>query len=145
MGLSNLLSAKQIYLDSVSIISLIERPQHLHAIIDTLWNEFSAGSISFLTSELAIAECLVVPLRQRNKNLIDRFEAFFNDSNINCHALSKLILREAAQLRADVPSVRLPDAIHLSTAKATGAMAFLTNDLRIHQPPNLPIYFLSQL
>lgn len=56
-----------------------------------------------------------------------------------------------AELAADAAWARghghrdLPDAVHLASARAAGATAFVTNDRRIRSHPGLEIVYLSDL
>jgi predicted nucleic acid-binding protein len=55
------------------------------------------------------------------------------------------LLREAARLRATIPSLRTPDAIHAATAPLVGCPLFATNDPGFRRVPGLPVVVLQDL
>lgn len=118
---------ESIYLDSCLVIYFVEEhPRFGPAICQAI--EANAN-MRFCISPLVELECLVMPLRQCNQALIDRYEMFFQDYvrlEINAD-----IYREAAALRAR-HSLKTPDALHLSTAQSHGCTGFWTNDERLH-------------
>jgi Predicted nucleic acid-binding protein, contains PIN domain len=105
----------------------------------------SAGKSPFLaTSELALAEFLVDPLRRNNRRLIDIYDNLtVGNAFIMIGTVSRDVLWHAALLRSQYVSLRLPDAIHLSTALHFGCTHFLTADMRLKETysiaPNLNV------
>ena len=81
-----------------------------------------------VSSELCVLECLVHPLRTAHAGRVRAFESFFAASGFRTVPVTLKILRAGAQLRADVPALRTPDAIHAATSTDVGANVFLTND-----------------
>jgi predicted nucleic acid-binding protein len=55
------------------------------------------------------------------------------------------VLRQAAVLRATIPSLRTPDAIHAATALLGNCDMFLTNDPGFRRVPGLPLILLSNV
>jgi hypothetical protein len=47
------------------------------------------------------------------------------------------VLIEAARQRAVCPTTKLPDAIHIATARLEKCQVFLTNETRLRMPHNL--------
>ena len=80
-------------------------------------------------SPLTEMECLIIPLRQRNKELVAKFENWF--STVEVVPIDAEVFRKAAQLRADFNSLKTPDAIHLATAIHYQCDEFWTNDNRL--------------
>lgn len=52
-------------------------------------------------------------------------------------------MARAARLRAEVLSLRTPDAIHVATAKVAGGDAFVTNDKGLCQVAGLSLRLIS--
>jgi predicted nucleic acid-binding protein len=102
--------------------------------------------LSAFTSELTLAELLVKPIRDGDtrakeavNNLIGR------NARLVAIPVNRPILVLAAEIRA-TSSMRLPDAIHLVTARLTSCDFLLTNDQAFKsaiQPPR--VYLLSEL
>jgi len=61
MGVSSL--SGTLYLDSNIIIYLVEQEPRYYPILSALLTKANAGEVQLICSELAILECLVVPLR----------------------------------------------------------------------------------
>ena len=105
-----------------------------------------AGSPRAVVSTLLLTERLVGPLRagrlemaSRHRDRLSRFP------NLTMVAPSEAICWRAAQLRADVPRLRLVDAVHIATAIESGATAFVTNDFDVHADLGIEIVQLSDL
>jgi predicted nucleic acid-binding protein len=75
----------------------------------------------------AYAEILVAPYR-RGADAVAEVEAFLADFGVRIEAMTPAIARAAAQLRAKVRSLRLPDALVLATAAELEADRLLTGD-----------------
>ena len=55
------------------------------------------------------------------------------------------ILREAARLRALIPGLRTPDAIHAATSAQHGCALFVSNDAGFRRVPALPLAILDDV
>lgn len=85
-----------------------------------------------VTSELSLAELLVKPLATGNTTLIARYETLLSSGDLlDVFTVDRVVLRTAAELRAARPALRLPDAIHVSTAVTASCDMFLTTDMGI--------------
>jgi predicted nucleic acid-binding protein len=86
------------------------------------------------------AETIVRPLQQGADATVDQF---LDSAGIAVVAIDRAIARRAAALRAEHPSLRLPDAMSLATAIATGS-TLLTLDKKLRriarrlEPPPRP-------
>ncbi|MER8713879.1 PIN domain-containing protein [Mesorhizobium sp. M0815] len=87
------------------------------------------------TSEIVLAELMVDPLmRKNNDRLIELYDNIsIGNAFISIGAITREVLWHAAQLRSEFLSLRLPDAIHLSTAMHFGCTQFLTADTRLKE------------
>lgn len=74
-------------------------------------------------------ECLVKPLQTQNQSLQNLYAQFWATQQ-NLSLVDEIFMR-AAQLRADSPNVKTPDAIQLATALHYGCDEFWTNDDRL--------------
>ena len=113
-----------IYLDSCVVIYWVENHSIFAPRIEkrVLEAEFS----EFAISALVMSEVLVMPFRQNNVALIERFEAFF--ANAIVLPMPEIIFVETARLRANHPGLKTPDALHLATATHYKCETFWTND-----------------
>jgi predicted nucleic acid-binding protein len=117
-----------LYLDSNIIIYIVEREPRSYPILSAILARANTGQIKLLSSELAILECLVVPLRNQDDELIRDYSNILLSSDIKLIPVSVDVLLEAARLRALNPRLRIPDAIHWATAILGQANYLLTND-----------------
>ncbi len=101
--------------------------------------------MSVVTSELSLAEVLVKPFQNQNLAQQTTYKQLISNSqNLTVIPVSRQILIEAAQLRASI-NIKLPDAIHATTALLAQCSTFLTNDRRFQSVPNLSVILLSQI
>jgi predicted nucleic acid-binding protein len=144
MGRLNLTNNSLVYLDTVTIIYSVERFPEYVTLLDPMWQQLRSGTIQIITSELAVLETLVIPIRQSNTDLIRRYEALLLSSEVNLIPINPSILKNAATLRAQ-HNLKTPDAIHAATAQSMGCSSFITNDLGFRRVSNLPTLILKDL
>ena len=117
----------RVYLDSCIIIYLVEEHSTYAPQLEN--RLLNVGSLGLAFSPLSEMECLVMPLRNRNQALIDKFRGWFQQAEFLL--LEREVFQRAAALRADYPSLKTPDAIHLAAALHHGCAEFWTNDDRL--------------
>src|SRR2546421_11552736 len=99
----------RVYLDSCIVIYLVEEHPDYAQRLDTVLTDLSKSSELFLhVSELTEMECLVLPLRQKNQPLLDKYHDWFE--SLVMLSLGRNIFRRAAQLRADSAGLKTHDA-----------------------------------
>jgi predicted nucleic acid-binding protein len=123
--------ASRIYLDTNVFIETFEGGDDTE-ISRLLASLFASGDRQepprFCTSELTLAEVLVKPYRDRDEALLLRYESLLRSSTwLEVGPIDTQILSGAALLRS-YHSIRLPDAVHLSTALHFGCTRILTSD-----------------
>lgn len=143
MGLIESLPAGPVAIDSAIVIYLVERHERYLPVIRPLFEAADAGRRDLVTSAITLLEVLVVPYRAGDASLAIRYEDLLSRSRgLELVPIDRPILRSAAQLRA-VHGARTPDAIQMSAGLARRCGSFLTNDRRIPNLPNLPIFQLG--
>jgi len=112
------------------VIYLVEEHPDYAPRLDTLVADLSQKGEAYIqTSNLTELECLVLPLRQKNQPLLDKFRDWFD--SIEMLSIGRDVLRHAAQLRANSAGLKTPDAIHLATALHYQCDELWTNDDRL--------------
>lgn len=132
--------AFRLYLDSNIFIyafenndALAKKLLQLIALNEGALNE-GRRSHFLATSEIVLAELIVDPLKKKNKQLIELYDTISIDNALFVvGTISREVLWHAAQLRSEHIHLRLPDAIHLSTAMHLGCARFLTADTRLKE------------
>lgn len=124
----------RIYLDANVLIELFENRRSETS--ERLWELLRAvvdGPSDCLLSELTLAEVAVHPMRRRSIELVELYKQIITDRAglWSIMPVERRVLERAAELRAGLPSLRLPDAIHLATAILGGSDVFVSNDQRL--------------
>lgn len=120
-------------LDTVTLIYYLERHPTYYAAARTLFEKIERGDISAVISALVFAELLVPAYRTGQSQLAEKITHILSHyPNLTVIPLSSEIAAAAAQLRAE-HQLRTPDAIHLATARHTGARGFITNDKELRK------------
>ena len=90
-------------------------------------------------SALSLMECRVQPLREGDRQRLQRFDEFFALEQLVVVALNASVLERAASLRAQ-SSLRTPDAIQAACALSLpGEVKFLTNDAAFRRVGGLSV------
>jgi predicted nucleic acid-binding protein len=133
-----------VYFDTVTIIYTIERYPSYFPLLEPIWRAAKAGSLRVVSSELALLETLVGPLKTGDASLIATFESALLGTDISLLPITQAVLREAARLRATT-RLRTPDALHAATASLAGCSLFITNDAGFRGISGLPLTILDDL
>lgn len=125
----------RLYLNTNVFISAFENNDDLARKLLELISLNSGAKSPFLaTSEMTLAELMVDPFRKNNDRLIEVYDNLtLGNAFIKVGTVSRGVLWHAALLRAEHASLRLPDAIHLSTAMHFGCTCFQTSDTRLKE------------
>ena len=84
--------------------------------------------ISFAVSRLSLLECLVKPVRENDREVLERYATFFQAPDLHIVELTPEVIDLATRLRA-VHGLRTPDAIQAACALSLPEKTlFLTND-----------------
>jgi predicted nucleic acid-binding protein len=125
-------SSPRVYLDANVFIAALESPT---ARSDHAWwilRAIQAGEIAGVTSEITLAEVLVKPIELGMQDMIVAYENMVAPApNFDVPPVTREILIDAARIRARRASVRLPDAVHLATARSRSCTFFVTEDRRM--------------
>ena len=138
-GMTEELSAAEVYVDANPIAHALEGPEELASQLRRLFDFFRQRPGVAVTSELTLAE--VLPKRKiPDRNFLD---LLIWSKVFDLRPVTREILVETADYRRTVsmrlPDGRmampkLPDSIHVVTAHQAGCRSFLSSDLRIKLP-----------
>ncbi len=129
-----------VYIDSNILIYTIERVVPYAQMLDPFWQELAAQRAQAITSELTSLETLVGPMRSGDATLEALFRrVLFRSPTLRLIPVSMGIIERAAHLRARLPGLKTPDAIHAATALEEGVATFITNDTIFQQIPGLRV------
>jgi len=127
------------------IISAAERSNSFGPAQVLFFAHIDQRRIEVVTSEITLAECLVKPFADKDIFAVETYMALLGEQpSLPVVPISRSILLSAAQLRAET-KLKLPDAIHVATAKWAECSAFVTNDQGIKESDDLRIIMWDQL
>lgn len=100
--------------------------------VGTLLRDIHLGRLRGYTSLITRAEVLVYPLRHSLPELANRYRALLSgEGALVVQTMDQRTVDRAAELRAEYPVLRLPDALHLATALRSRCRSFITADKRL--------------
>ena len=134
-----------VYVDTQILIYTVERHPTFLPIIEPIWRAARANSIAVVSSELALMECLVLPLRSGNRALRTAYEQALLGTELRLFPIGQTVLMEAARIRATSSAVRTPDAIHGATAIVHGCSLLVTNDTGFRRITGTPVVVIQDL
>lgn len=124
----------RIYLDANALIDAVERQDSRLA--ETLANLDARGWV-LLTSQMSLAEILVVPIKEERTELIAIYDDLLGpDRLVRTVPVDEAVLRESAALRAR-SNQKLPDAIHVATARLSRCSILLSSDKGLKLPEEI--------
>ncbi|MCL5985002.1 MAG: PIN domain-containing protein [Actinobacteria bacterium] len=136
---------KKVGIDTSIFIYHFESNKKYLPITRNILRLLSSGSFSAVISEITIMEILVRPLQFEKFDVADEYETLIdNFPNLEVNTIDRRISRRAAEIRAKY-SLKPADAIQIATAIASGATAFISNDLSFKKVDELNILMLDDL
>ncbi len=144
MGTLIVPGAGLVYLDANPIIYSVEKHPVYWPLLQPLWQAAKGKSIEIVSSDLALMETLIAPMRAGDAALVTAYEQLFQQSQTRLLPITHPILREAAELRATT-KLKTPDAIHAATSRQASCVLFVTNDYGYRGVPGLPLVILDDL
>jgi predicted nucleic acid-binding protein len=134
----------RVYLDANVFIAAYEtqgaRSDHAWWLLDAIED----GELLAVTSELTLAEILVRPIEEADNNMIRFYQDVVSPADcLEVPAVTRPILLEAATLRNMRRSLRLPDAIHVASARLSACSHIISDDRRLPFAPGLELVQLG--
>jgi predicted nucleic acid-binding protein len=135
----------QVYLDTQAVIYSVETIPVYWPLLQPAWDASRAGQITLVSSDLTLMETLVGLLKRGDPVLMKAYEDIYQSAEVRLIPITQPVLREAARLRATIPGLRTPDALHAATAILAGCHPFLTNDYGFRRIPGLAATILDEV
>lgn len=138
-------SHKRVGLDSNVLIYLLEDSGKLGQSAGALLDAIARGEAVGILSAIVLTEACAGPAKAGDMTLVERVaDELRSLENTEIVDVSADIAVDGAVIRG-ARLVSTPDAIHLASARAAGATAFVTNDRRIKPSPQLDVLYLDEL
>ena len=143
MGLVDELKERRICIDTAPIIYFIEKHPKYITHLHPLFVEINKGNVEAITSTITLLEVLVLPLKNNNKILAEKYREIllYSDGFTTFEVLHE-VSELAAKLRAKY-NIKTPDAIQIATAILYGASLFLTNDPNLKKVAGITVFILD--
>lgn len=136
---------RRIGLDTNVFVYLLEDVAPFAARSQALVDAVEARRVSAVLASIGLAEVLTGPARSGDGALLERYaDELRSMAGLRIESLSADIAVDAAIIRGS-RRIGLADAIHLATARAAGATAFITNDRRLRGSTRLEVIYLDDL
>lgn len=136
---------RRIALDSNVVVYVLEAVEPWGPTARSLLNAIEAGGLVGVMAGVGLAEICAGPSRLGDLALVERYaEALTSMPGLRIQALTAAVAVDAAVIRG-MRGIGLADAMHLASARAAGATAFVTNDRRLRGSPRLAVVYLDEL
>jgi predicted nucleic acid-binding protein len=141
---STVTSVPRVYLDTNVFIAAYEhssaRSDHARWVL----NAVEDGHIVGATSEITLAELLVKPFQEEAHAIADAYVGIIQlGPAFEVMPIERSVLIEAARVRASRLSIRLPDAVHVATARQLRCDYVVTDDGRLKTSKGPPAIALG--
>lgn len=128
----NLKSLQTVSLDTNIFIRALKKDDPINDRARSLLERIKDGKLEVFISVLVIEEFFIhVYKENREKETSAILDFITLEGLCTVVDINRQIAMSAAKLRAEYPSLRTPDAIHLASAIKGGAEIFITTDKRI--------------
>ena len=134
----------RLYLDTNVFIYAMEVSNDTGLRARRVLGQIEKGGLDAVTSEITLAEALRGGNASTDNTVFEAYlELLANRRGLQLAPISRGVLIGSARLRVG-RKIELTDAIHVSTALATGCAGFLTEDTRLPVPAGLKKLSLAE-
>ena len=141
----NRLLGQRVYVDANAIIYFAEMHPTFGEPMRAGFQMARQGEATLVTSELPLAEVLVLPIKANRQDLVAAYTGLISHrDSFEVISVSRSILVESANRRASA-GIKLPDAIHVATAIIANCRIFISEDRNIRTPQRLEHVKISLL
>lgn len=132
MGLNSITSKTTLALDTNVFINAYEKSDKLGESARDIFEKISHFNPKVTISVLVLEEFLIKIYKKGLEKDIEQYENFINgDGRFMLIDVTQDIAKLAAKIRADYPTIKAPDAIHIASALEAKAKIFITTDRRL--------------
>ncbi len=136
---------RRVAIDANAFIYLFEAPGPLARVTAAIVDAAEAGKVTIVVSTMLLAEIAVGPVAAGDETLVERYcDEVRGVRGIQIVPLTADIAVDVALIRGR-HRIRIPDAVHLATARHAGASAIITNDERVPPLPRLEVIRLADI
>ena len=134
---------KRVYFDTAPLIYALENAPHLAECAIPFLQASGKRELVGFTGVATLAEMLVMPLRDKNKDYAEQLKALFLSGDVlQCTDHSTEMFLLAATLRAD-HRYKAIDALQMATSITLGCQFFITNDEAFKSTDTTEVVFVK--
>jgi predicted nucleic acid-binding protein len=133
-----------IFLDTAPVIYFVEQNPEFGSKVQEVFERLDEGKLTAVVSPITLAECLVLPYKQKKPDIAQVFtELHANSESVLFYPIDEVVADKAADLRARY-NLTLTDAFQLAIAIQAECDAFLTNDADLKRVKEIPVLVLAE-
>lgn len=132
----------KVFIDTSPFIYYLEQNPQYHDKVKSFFMQCNEKDIKIVTSAITVEEYCVFPYRNHNIDLIQKFEAFIEDMDIDVISIDKEIAGQAAKVRAEFKDFK---AMQIAAALISNCDLFLTNDKQLKQENKIRCVILDEI
>lgn len=135
---------RRVALDSNVVVYVLEGIEPWARVARALLDAIEAGRCYGVLAAVGVGEICAGPARLGDLALVERYaEALGSWPGLRIEPLTAEVAVDAAVIRGS-RGISLADALHLASARAAGATAFVTNDRRLRGSARLEVVYLDE-
>lgn len=139
-----LISLQHIGLDSMCFLYQFSNHLLYGPLTQIIFDLAQERKIHCYTSTISLIETFILPEKQRDVFMINRYEKFFQHlPNLQVTAVDWNTGRLVSKLKAKYSGIKTPDAIQIASALLQGCSLFVTNDKQLRQVSEIKVTLLS--
>ncbi len=135
---------RRVALDANVLIYLLEGSEEFRARAGAVVDALDDGVLAASMATVGQVEILAGPARIGDASIFERTADEIRSIGLTLVPLTMAVAEDAAWLRGQ-RGLDLADAIHVASALAGGATAFITNDRRIRAQAGIEVFYLDDL
>jgi predicted nucleic acid-binding protein len=132
-------------IDSNILVYLMEQVSPWERVVSELMSAVESRTCRATLSAIALGEVLGGPARHGELAQVERYASMIAEfPGLTISPVDLNLVVDAAVI-SGIRNMSLADAIHMASARAAGATAFVTNDRRVRGSAKLEVVYLDEL
>ena len=138
-------AARRVFLDTAPVIYYVEANPRYVGRVQECFDRLDGGTLTAVVSPITLAECLVLPYKQKETDIAQLFtDLLVNSESVLFYPIDETTADKAADLRARY-NLTLTDAFQIAVAIQADCDSFLTNDSDLKRVSEISILLLSEV
>lgn len=140
-----LATAARLFVDTAPVIYFVEQHPRYFPLVEPIFGRIDAGALRLIASPITLAECLILPLRSGQSEIVQIFTTLLTTGpSTEFIRIDGQMSKRAAELRVR-HNLHLPDAFQAAAGLTAHCDVFLTNDPIRRRVNGLNVIVLDEL